>query len=284
MGFAVVYFAGRVLRHIGGILLLCWRRMAWAALITGGVGLIVAEAGGSSVTHQIPAPIPAQIAAALFAIALGYGAALTALLAEIMVGAVETIRLLEGEAGAGSRAAAVIAERADGELSGFVGWIDAAAVALIASLRGRRRSSTRHAITPQSAREQEPPYTPSHSAHPDSPRKGQRMPMPAAQRSPLEFQRAAKAGGKNPQAQGEIVTLNLETLADIAATEEFINTAPRPAVNARPVSAHQLPRIAWAYDQRELRHGDDDDLPLPAPLVAPLESQAPPTTPEDHQS
>jgi len=36
------------------------------------------------------------------------------------------------------------------------------------------------------------------------------------------------------------------TRADIAATEEFAVTAPRPAVGARPVPAVRLPRIEWA--------------------------------------
>jgi hypothetical protein len=36
------------------------------------------------------------------------------------------------------------------------------------------------------------------------------------------------------------------TRADIAATEEFAVTAPRPAVGARPVPAGRLPRIEWA--------------------------------------
>lgn len=36
------------------------------------------------------------------------------------------------------------------------------------------------------------------------------------------------------------------TRADIAATEEFAITAPRPAVGARPVPAGRLPRIEWA--------------------------------------
>ncbi len=276
MGFTVVYFAGHVLRHIGGILMLCWRRMVRAALITGSVAFIFAEIGGSSLTHQIPAPIPAHIVAVLFALGLAYGAALTTLLAEIILGASETIRLLEGEADAGARAAAVIGERAEGELSGFVGRMDAAAIAFIAILRGRRASTQpQRASTTQAAKPQERSHTPPPGAMPSIPRKG--PPAPIAQRPPLELQHVAPAGGKPSQmqdaAQGEIITLNLETLADIAATEEFIQTAPRPAVHARPVSADHLPRIEWAYDKSEQQH-DNGDSSEPAPLVAPLESQA----------
>jgi len=42
-----------------------------------------------------------------------------------------------------------------------------------------------------------------------------------------------------------------ETQADIEATDEFTSTMPRPRVNARPVSADQLPRIGWALEQLE---------------------------------
>ncbi|HEX8036928.1 MAG TPA: hypothetical protein VF510_23930 [Ktedonobacterales bacterium] len=283
MSFTVVYFAGRVLRHIGGVLLLCWRRMLVSAVIVGGAGLVFAEIAGSSITLQIPAPIPAQIVAALFAIGLAYGAALTALLAEIIVGALDTIRLLEGEAGAGARAASVIGERAEGELSGFVGWIDAGAVALVTRLTGRR-SSTRREISTQTTANQGQSPAPSRAAKLPDPRKGLQAPAHIALRPPLELQRPAPHDGKHTQAaKGEIDTLNLETLAEIAATEEFINTAPRPKVNARPVRADQLPRIEWAYEQVE-RQQENEDAPTTAALVAPLERQISPSAPDNDET
>lgn len=285
MGFTAVYFAGRVLRHIGGLLLICWRRMVLAALIIGGAGWLLAEVGGSGVTHQIPAPIPAQIAAILFAIGLGYGAALTVLLAEIIGGAVETIRLLEGEAGAGARAAAVISERAEGELSGLLGWIDAGAIALRAKLTAPR-ASTHREISTQTAEKLRLSSAPSSAAHPKDPRKGPRASAPVAQRPPLEL-RVPPAVGTHaqvaqPTAEGEIITFNLETLAEIAATEEFVNTAPRPRVNARPVPANQLPRIEWTYENLG-RQQDNGHSPASTPHVAPLEWQIVPTTSEEHQ-
>jgi hypothetical protein len=42
-----------------------------------------------------------------------------------------------------------------------------------------------------------------------------------------------------------------QTQADIEATDEFVSTAPRPRVNARPVQATQLPRIEWALERLE---------------------------------
>lgn len=41
---------------------------------------------------------------------------------------------------------------------------------------------------------------------------------------------------------------DVETRQDIADTDDFSNTAPRPRVNAHPVRADQLPRIEWQYD------------------------------------
>ncbi|MGZ3599686.1 MAG: hypothetical protein ACXWQ5_08200 [Ktedonobacterales bacterium] len=286
VGFTVVYFAGRVLRHIGGILLLCWRRMVVSALIVGGAGLLLAEIAGSSITLQIPAPIPAQIVAVLFAVGLGYGAALTALLAETIVGALDTIRLLEGEAGAGARAAAVIDERAERELSGFVGWIDVGAIAVVTRLTGRRSSTHRDISTQITAnRGQSPaPSQPTKLPELPDPRKGPQVPARIALRPPLELQRPAPDGGKQAQAaKGEIDTLNLETLAEIAATEEFINTAPRPKVNARPVRADQLPRIEWAYEQVE-RQQKNEDAAATAALVAPLERQVSSGTVDDGET
>ncbi|MGZ3668148.1 MAG: hypothetical protein ACXVDA_27100 [Ktedonobacterales bacterium] len=272
MGFTVVYFAGHVLRHIGGILLLCWRRMVMSALIAGGIGLVLAEIIGSGIMHQIPAPVSTQIVATLFAAGLAYGAALTALLAEIIAGALDTIRLLEGEAGAGARAAAIIDERAERELSGFIGWIDAGAVALVTRLSGRR-ASPRREVSSQTTTNQGHPPAPSQATKPTEPRRGPPAPARTALRPPLELQRPAPDGGKHAQAaKGEIDTLNLETLAEIAATEEFINTAPRPKVNARPVRAEQLPRIEWASEQVE-RQQEHEDVPATATLVAPLERQ-----------
>jgi hypothetical protein len=284
VSFTVVYFAGRVLRHIGGVLLLCWRRMALSAVIVGGVGLLLAEIAGSSITRHVPAPIPAQIVAALFAVGLAYGAALTALLAEIIVGALDTIRLLEGEAGAGARVAAVIDERAERELSGFVGWIDAGAIALVTRLTGRR-SSPRRGISSQSTANQGPFPAPSQPTKPSEPRKTlHASPRVAALRPPLELQRPAPDANTHAQAaNGELDTLNLETLAEIAATEEFINTAPRPKVNARPVRADQLPRIEWAYEQVESQQ-KNEDAPATAALVAPLERQIPPSAPDNDET
>lgn len=60
-----------------------------------------------------------------------------------------------------------------------------------------------------------------------------------------------------------------ETLAAIAATESFITTAPRPAVNARPVRAADLPRIGWASDDAAMQRAPEAVVAVaPAPALA----------------
>lgn len=61
---------------------------------------------------------------------------------------------------------------------------------------------------------------------------------------------APAAAAPTPVATGAMTsggTLG-ETEDAIAATEDFVTTAPRPRVDARPVRADQLPRIGWAAE------------------------------------
>src|SRR5690349_1153621 len=67
---------------------------------------------------------------------------------------------------------------------------------------------------------------------------------PRRQRPPARF--AATAPALAPATAPAPLSEADITRADIAATEEFAVTAPRPAVGARPVPAGRLPRIEWA--------------------------------------
>jgi hypothetical protein len=82
--------------------------------------------------------------------------------------------------------------------------------------------------------------------------------------------------------------VSAETLADIAATEEFSNTAPHPRVDARPVRADQFPRIEWAADltgdpglQMLVPPGRVASAPMP-PI--PLRGETPPVPPAPDSS
>ena len=55
----------------------------------------------------------------------------------------------------------------------------------------------------------------------------------------------------SPQPGHEPMSQHDDTLREIQATDEFITTAPRPAIDARPVRADRLPRITWALDAHE---------------------------------
>jgi hypothetical protein len=67
-----------------------------------------------------------------------------------------------------------------------------------------------------------------------------------------------------------------ETLAAVAATESFISTAPRPAVNARPVRADQLPRIGWASDEAEMQRARAAGIVAIGDTLAPSLAEMPP--------
>src|SRR5262249_41698377 len=76
--------------------------------------MLIGETFAVVATKQIPPPLMDHVVIGLFAVALAYGTAFTVFLEEILHGLIATIRLIEGEAAAGARAAAIIAEREAG--------------------------------------------------------------------------------------------------------------------------------------------------------------------------
>jgi hypothetical protein len=202
--------AGLILKHMLGVVLLAWRRMARAGLISWGVGFILVELIGSLIAHQFSGPVLAltSVVALIFASMVAYSVMLTVLIEELFLGAINTVRVLEGDIEGGARALAVASERKAGEAgSGIMRWLG-------------------HATSNREAKAGTVTYAPIS-----------------------------------------------ETQADIEATDEFTSTMPRPRVNARPVSAGQLPRIGWALEQLEpvehveaptIADAHVDDAALPA--------------------
>ncbi len=205
MGYQLIELAGRIVKHGVGVLLLCWRRVLRAMLITWVAAFLLAEVVAAIVTQSVPPGIAAHVAAIAIATAVAYGIALTVLADELLAGAIETVRLLEGDAKAGARAAAIAAEREVGQL-----W------------RGRPR-------------------------------------WPDRRSAPV----VETAAAVSPASEIEVES-SRETADDIAATDEFSSTAPRPRVNARPVPAGQLPRIEWAYERRSSDGPGSVEAPSPA--------------------
>jgi hypothetical protein len=203
LGFQIIEKAGMVLKHALGVLLLCWRRMARAGLVSGVVGFILVEIVGSLVQQKLPGLDLTTVVAMVFALVVAYAVALTVFIDELFIGAIDMLRVLEGDAGAGARAIAIAGERRVGEAgSGIMRWLGV-----------------------QPSRPIETVVT--------NPPEG------------LVFADLDASYSAEDQRK--------ETQADIEATDEFLSTAPRPRVNARPVQAAQLPRISWAMEQMEQR-------------------------------
>ncbi len=108
LGLASFKLAGKFLKHALGLLILCWRRMLWAAGIAALIGVVGTEVLVCLTTGQFPPPVLAQLVAAALALALAYSAAMTVLIFELFNSMLDTIRLLMGEAEAGVRAATVV--------------------------------------------------------------------------------------------------------------------------------------------------------------------------------
>jgi hypothetical protein len=201
--------AGLILKHMLGVVLLAWRRMARAGLISWGASFILVELAGAVMARQITSMGVAltSVVALIFASVVAYGVMLTVLIEELLLGAIASVKVLEGDVKSGARALAVASERRAGEAGGgIMRWL----------------------------------------GHPRSDR-----------------------GAKVAPSSGTEVS---ETQADIDATDEFTSTMPRPRVNARPVSADQLPRIGWAMDQ--IDHVEAPSRADPEPVDAPMPSAA----------
>jgi len=118
--------AGLILKHMLGVVLLAWRRMARAGLISWGVGFILVELVGSLIAHQFSGPALAltSVVALIFASMVAYSVMLTVLIEELFLGTIDTVRVLEGDIEGGARALAVASERKAGEAgSGIMRWL-----------------------------------------------------------------------------------------------------------------------------------------------------------------
>lgn len=117
MGQAPIRAAGHVLRHAVGVLLLSWVRALRAGFIAGLAGVLLVELAAMLMTGRIPPDGTAQLVAGVFGFALAFGAAATVVADEILVGMRELVGMLLGEAEAGARVAATLAEREVGDAS-----------------------------------------------------------------------------------------------------------------------------------------------------------------------
>ena len=223
MGYEVILRAGKLARHALGVLLLCWRRMIRAMLVAGGVATVAALVFGAIEAHHVFPGMFGVIAAAFFGAVVGYSAAATVLIDELLRGMLDIVHVIEGDAEAGVRSLAASAEHERGAILRFFD------------------------------------------------------PKPRAQAAPIEP--APFVAGAVATAAFDPRDPERETRRDIADTDDFSSTAPRPRVNARPVRADQLPRIEWQYEAQQ-----PDGAPVSTwdmPTIPTKEPAAVPAQPAD---
>lgn len=216
----IIRHAGNIMKHVVGVLLLAWRRVLRALAIGGLGGIVIGEVAGVLLTRHFPPYLLTHVAALAFGAALGYGAALTVFADELLEGALDAVKIAEGEVEAGARAALALAERGAGEAWGG-----------LLRLLGHQPIVETRAPVARTRLEQAVGAL-------------QRPTRPPA-RTLGQF---PQPSGSQPSMASPRPTTAEETRADVAATEAFNSTAPRPRVNARPVRADQLPRIGWALE------------------------------------
>lgn len=158
MLYGVIELVGKLLKHTLGVLLLCWQRMLRFGLSVGVLSFVMVEVLGSALARQFPPSILTTVVALIVSFALGYAAALTALADELFLGAVDTVRILEGDAKAGLRAATAAAEREAGEAErGIMRWLGHSRSATPTPPRTATSTPTsalvapRHAVSPEAA-------------------------------------------------------------------------------------------------------------------------------------
>lgn len=120
MGHSPISATGRIVRHALGVVLLAWLRAFRAGVIAGVAGLVATEIIGSILARQFPPPGVVHLVGILLGAALAYGVAITVIADELVVGIVDGIRLLLGEAEAGARAMVAITEHGAEDVLGNV--------------------------------------------------------------------------------------------------------------------------------------------------------------------
>lgn len=254
MGFELIRLGAGALRHILGVLLLAWRRIVRTAGTALVAGVVVSEIIGSLVTHHFP-PYPlTHVVALAVGIVVAYCVALMVLVDELLRGAFDLARMALGEAEAGARAAAIIAEREMGDVWGWARRLAAGRDAVPATPASRPRLA---APRPTSSRT--PPAAMSGASRASARTLGQ-FPMsrtatgaPASATTssppdPARLRVPPRLGATHPPAPTSTPAPRDETRDDIAATDVFRKTAPPTPANAHPVRADQLPRIEWAAE------------------------------------
>ncbi len=262
----LVTFIGALLKHIIGVLLLCWRRMLRAGLIAFGIGVVVTVLIAVISTGEAIPSEPAFIVALLFGLALAYGVALTVLVEELILGVMDLISMIEGDMRAGAHIAEIVAEREVGQVGQGMRRFFGLPVSKRASARPgamlppltRARSQGR----PASAR-------PAASAPVDA------VTGAAAAGAAVAGAAAVGAVARRAELVGEANADSLDALPDTARES-----------SGEPVPADRLPRITWTYEHEAIRPPAAPSQPISpavesvAEAVAPITAAAAPVASE----
>ncbi|HEX8981828.1 MAG TPA: hypothetical protein VF792_03580 [Ktedonobacterales bacterium] len=114
---SIIRYTGEFLKHLVGVALLCWRRMLRAAMISFGIGVVLAMLIAVISTGQAFPGVLSVVVALIFGAALAYGVALTIFLDEFLMGAVDLIKMLEGDVMAVAHITAEVGEREAGDVA-----------------------------------------------------------------------------------------------------------------------------------------------------------------------
>lgn len=250
----IVSFIGAFLKHIVGVLLLCWRRMLRAGLVAFAIGVILVLLIAVIATGQAYPGALALAVALIFGGALAYGVALTVFIEELLLGVVDLIRLLEGDVKAVAHLTETVGEREVGEVTKGLRR-------LIGLPLGKRPAPPPPPTLPALPRY--PAARPS-SARPSS-AVGARV-APTAAPSPRReaIARDAAIAGAAALASTAVASavahhqaapqpITQTPPADSALAAESAAQAATEAPAGAPVRADHLPRIGWTYEHEAIR-------------------------------
>lgn len=224
----IVSFVGAFLKHVVGILILCWRRMLRAGLIAFAIGVVLALLVAVISTGQAFPGALALVVALLFGAALAYGVAMTVFVEEFFLGVVDLIRLLEGDARAVAHITATMAEREVGDVG-----------------HGLRRLFGLPAPSQPTTLAPTLPALPRYPAAPTSAVASPSTSPSTAPRAESLARDAAVAGA--PIVAGAAIATRMSEPAPQASQDA------QATALGQPVRADQLPRIGWTLEHEAVR-------------------------------
>lgn len=272
----------RVMRHIAGVLMLCWVRALRAGAIVALLTAVAVEIADMVVLRRFPPDGMAQLVAAGLAFGLGYAVAITIIADELLVGILDGVGHLLGDAEAGARAAAIAAEREIGEVGsslfrvGPLGGVAAVVGALIdrtgvsrapaedpvfimadATRSSRLDRATRGEMaTRREADSTEQAWSSGQVATWD---------RDASRDWPTDETLADLATDGDEMAEEAGEESEAPTIAEMPAIAGRVDDAPAPT--GQPVHASELPRIAWDGGSAAAGDAVPPASPAPVPLA-----------------